>query len=64
MDESEATALDLLQKHRAVLVELTDRLEEQEMLEGTELETALEPVRPEMNLVTASVEPVPTNGRH
>jgi hypothetical protein len=64
MDESEAAALDLLQRHRSVLLELSDRLEEQETLEGTELETMLEAVRPEMNLVSASasVEPVSANG--
>jgi len=64
MDESEAAALDLLQRHRSVLLALSDRLEEQETLEGAELETMLEPVRPEMNLVTASVEPVTANGGH
>ena len=62
IDDAEAAAQDVLMRHRLVLDELTERLEENETLDGTELESILEPVRPEMNLMPGAPLPMPANG--
>jgi cell division protease FtsH len=63
VDDAEATALDLLNRHRKVLLEIAEKLDLSETLEGSELESLLDPVRPEMNLVAAqAAEPRPANG--
>jgi cell division protease FtsH len=65
IDDAERSATELLARHRGVLVDIAERLEDAESLEGTELESLLDPVRPEMNLVSLAVEPAPvsTNGK-
>jgi cell division protease FtsH len=50
IDESEAKAQSLLQRHRALLDEVATQLEVRETLDGAELESMLEPLRPEVNL--------------
>jgi cell division protease FtsH len=62
LDEAEAAATELLHTHRSLLMQVAERLEERETLETAELERLLEPVRPEMNLVTGTALPVEPNG--
>ncbi len=68
VDEAETQAIEILVRHRAVLVDVAGRLEREESLEGSELESLLEPLRPEMNLVssglTAVVASSQGNGKH
>jgi cell division protease FtsH len=67
LEEAEASAAELLGKHRDVLDVLAARLEAEETLEGPELEGLLALVRPEVSLFGADLdlEEIPTarNGR-
>ena len=66
IDDAERSATDILLRHRGVLIDLAERLEEEESLEGARLEALLDPVRPKMNLVPVEMElqPARTNGHH
>jgi len=49
LEKAEQTAADLLTRHRSALEHMAARLEEQETLEASELQSLLAPVRPEMS---------------
>jgi len=62
IDEAEAVATDILSRHRTLLEQMAERLQAEETMEGRELETMLEPVRPEMNMVAGTPELPHSNG--
>jgi cell division protease FtsH len=63
IDQAEGRAQSILLRHRSFLDRLSAELEERESIDGVELESMLEPVKPEMNLSFEGLAPTSNGAR-